>query len=66
MKAADLDRVIAAAFRAFEKAGTPVKAARVYLDGSIGLLTDVAEETLPAVVETSWVDCAGEKTVGRA
>lgn len=57
---------ISRAVKALEDAGHPVKAARLYPDGSIALLTEVDAEALPAADAGSWVDLAGEEATGRA
>ena len=54
------------AVKALEDAGHPVRAARLYPDGSIALLTDVHAEALPEAVLGSWVDLAGGEEAHRA
>ena len=58
--------MIQRAMRAFEGMGRPVKAARLYPDGSVALLTDAAGEALPDRNIDSWVELAGEAQTGRA
>ena len=48
------------AVKALESAGHQVRAARLYPDGSVALLTDEAAVALPAPADTSWVEMAGE------
>ncbi len=57
---------ISRAMTAFEKAGQTVKGARLYPDGSITLLTDLAPEQLPTPTTESWVDFTGEPEASRA
>lgn len=57
---------ISRAVSALEKAGHEVKAARLYPDGSIALLTEVAAEALPSTAYLDWVEMAGEQASSRA
>jgi hypothetical protein len=59
---------IARAMAAFERRGQPVKCARLGVDGSVLLLTEIPEGALPAVNDDAvdWVSLAGQKEVPRA
>lgn len=59
---------IARAMAAFEERGQPVKCARLAVDGSVLLLTEIPEGALPAVNDDAvdWVSLAGETEIPSA
>ena len=59
---------ISRAMAAFEERGQPVKCARLGVDGSILLLTEIPDGALPDTSDEAvdWVSLAGQKEIPRA